>query len=405
MKVKLAITALGLLGVLVLPGCRLVRLVTLYNSTKRQVAPPATANTIDIPFAYRQDWIMLHLVIKQAEHSLEGDFLFDSGASTSLFDSCQPLRVWIPENVAELPVQGALGKSYRKLKIAKDISLQAGQFSVFKPRLQVSRKPDFFPAGCLGIIGADFFRDFVLTIDFKQQILRIRATDRFDATDMTSLKMATIGNSNPIVQKVRLGDLPALDYLVDAGNSGPILIQKSNEPDLIETMGAGLREYAFKHDRVRDASGKIIASGYYTKTVAAINGIQCPEYEVSGLVNVESRPKYSNMGLAFLKQVFESVSFDFSKKQFYYKISAQRISQEKMDREVYFSQEDSAFFTGPVLIQSAWYKQGLKPGMQVSHINEESPAVYIRERKEGRSPGIRSITISDADGKSHTIIR
>ncbi len=403
MKIKSAIAGMGMLIMLILSGCRLVRLVRLHNSTKKQISQPATDRTIDIPFSYQQDWIMLHLRVKQGTNSLEGEFVFDSGASTSLFDSCKSIRIWIPEKVAGLPVQGALGKSYRQLKIAKDVVLQAGQFTVMKPSLLVTKKQPFFPANCLGIIGIDFFRDYVLTIDFKQKILRVQVADGFNAEGMVAVGMKTIGNGNPVLQKMVLGDLPAMDYLVDAGNSGSLLIQKPDAQSLIATLGPDLREYAFKQDDVKDGSGGMMTSNYYTRTAATIDGFQCPEYEVAGLVNRGSVPKYGNMGLAFLKQVFESICFDFSERQFYYKISSLPFSSGRMDREVYFSWEDSAFLTGPVLIHSAWYKQGLKPGMQVTRINGESPAVYIEERKAGRTPELRSVTFNTADGKSLTI--
>ena len=402
---RVVIAILSMLGLLLLPGCKTIRLISLYKSAKQQVTQTVIGDPIDIPFSYQRDWIMLHLLVKQGTDSVEGAFIFDSGAFTSLFDSCQPIRVWTPPNVARLPVQGALGKSYKEMKIARNISLQAGQFAVLKPKLLVSAKPHFFPAACLGIIGADFFRGSVLTIDFKHQRFRLEAAGRFNAVGMTTLKMKTVANSNPVLQKVSLGDLPTMDYLLDAGNVGSVLIQQPDQNRLRAMMGAGLREYAIKEKELKDGSGTRVASNYYTKTERTIGLVQCPEFEVAGLINGNSPPKFGNMGLAFLKQVFESITLDFSQRQLYYKINPHPISTERMDREVYFSQEDSSFFTGPVLMHSVWYEQGLKPGMQVIHINGQDPVVYMNQRREGKEPGLRSVTLSTGDGKSHTITK
>jgi hypothetical protein len=123
----------------------------------------------------------------------------------------------------------------------------------------------------------------------------------------------------------------------------------------------------------------------------------CPDFEVAGLVNDVSHRRYGNMGLAFLSQAFESVTLDFGRGRFYYKINSRPGLSAGFDREVYFSQEGDSFLTGPVLISSAWYRQGLRPGMPVNHINEQSPSIYMADRTSGKPAEIQSITIKSGD--------
>jgi len=381
---------------LLFPGCRMVRLLSIYKSTKQHVEQSVVSGPVEIPFRYEQGWMILMVKIRQGETELSGDFLFDTGAFTELFESCRGITVWHPKKVHKMPVTGALGTSYRDLKIAKKVVLQTGAFIVQKPNLLVAARPSFFPGHWLGIIGADFFHHHILTIDFKKQKLLLHAPGVFPREGISVLKMKTIASYNPVVQQVSLGDLAPRDYLVDAGNEGSVLIQQPDEGSLKQAMGKDTREYAYKQGGAQDGSGKIVASNYYTRTAGSINGFPCPEFEVAGLVNEVSHRKYGNMGLAFIGYVFETITLDFPGNRFYYKIDAHPVPRERFDREVYFLQEDSAFFTGPVLIRSSWYEQGLRPGARVAQINGQPPKVYMRHSKEGRPAPLQSITIAAA---------
>jgi hypothetical protein len=283
------------------------------------------------------------------------------------------------------------------LRIARDVSLQAGTLVVRKPNLFVSDRPPLFPQHWLGIIGADFFRRHVLTVDFRRRQLIIYAAGAFRPPGSARLRMKAIGNHNPVVCDVQLGDLPRRDYLIDVGNKGSVLIQQADEAVLRRAMGEGLRVYAFSQDGPQDASGRTLSSGYFVKTGRSIEGKPCPEYEIAGLINSVSHKRFGNMGLAFLDQAFESITIDFGQGAFYYKINPEPTRPVGLDREVYFSQEGDSFFTGPVLIGSTWYEQGLKPGMPVIHINGNSPAAYMADRRSGRSALLRSVTVRLGD--------
>lgn len=391
------LTIIAMLAFLALPGCKAVRLLSLFKSTKQHIEPAPLMHAVEVPFSYEQGWMVLRVTVCQDTMRFTGNFLFDTGAATRLFDSCRGIKMLTPQGVSRLPVTGTLGTSWKQLRIAKKVSLQIGSFAVLKPSLFVSDHPPLFPGHWLGIIGADFFHRHILTIDFKRQTLLISPRGSFAHVGLPALKMKTIANYNPVLAQVQLGDLRRRDYLIDAGNNGSVLIQQPDEVALRQAMGRDVRVYAFSQNGPYDASGKAVASHYFVKTLAEVNDMPCPEYEVAGLVNDVSHRKYGNMGLAFLNKVFESVTLDFGRGALYYRINTQPGQSAICDREVYFSQEGDSFFTGPVMMNSTWYQQGLRPRMPVSRINEHSPSVYMADRKSGRSATIQSITIVSAD--------
>src|SRR5690606_16602246 len=184
-----------------------------------------------------------------------GDFLFDTGAFTRLFDSIPGINVRRPERVAPMPVRGFLGTTYWQLSIAPQVALRAGGFSVLKPNLLTGSRPAFFPAHWLGIIGADYFHRHVLTIDFERRRLLVYADGAFRPDSMARLPLKTIARHNPILSKLRLGNMPPDDYLLDVGNNGQVMLQHRDEAGLRQAMGADVLVYAIQQRGLQDATG------------------------------------------------------------------------------------------------------------------------------------------------------
>jgi hypothetical protein len=209
--------------------------------------------------------------------------------------------------------------------------------------------------------------------------------------------MKTVANHNPVVRQVRLGNLSPRDYLIDVGNEGSVLIQQPDRGRLRRALGGSPKEYEIKMEKGGDASNTALASDYFVRIAGEINGLRCPEYELAGLVNDVSHQKFGNMGLSFLKQVFETITLDFPGGRFYYEINTKPEPQQPFDREVYFTQVDTSFLTGPVLKSSSWYEQGLRPGMPVVLINGGSPSRYMIRRKSGQAVTLESVVVRTKD--------
>ncbi len=382
-------------SLLLLSGCRMIRLISLVKSSRQQREASPLSDRVAIPFAYEGDWITLKVAVRQGSRETVGDFLFDTGAFTRLFDSTGAVDVMRPERVARMPVQGAFGTIYRELRLARNVSLLAGRLVIEKPLVIVGERPAMFPKSWLGIIGADFFHRYALTVDFKDTMIYVQPADSFDKSGWNELKIKAIGNHNPIVRDLRLSDLPAGDYLVDLGNSGSVLVQSASESSLKAAMGSRVREYAVSGSGATDAGGRIAFSRYFSKSADHIDGRRCRAFEIAGLAGKAGPGKYGNLGLGFLSQVFEALTIDWTRGRMFYKLS-QLPDGEPFDREVYFHEEGGRFLTGAVLLGSPWYAQGLRPGMEVRSINGRDPAAYMADRKAARASPLDRITFKSA---------
>jgi len=382
-----------LLPLVALSGCKTIRLVSLVKSSRQHREQSPLTAVAGIPFTYEREWIVLQVRVRQNGRQISGDFLFDTGAFTKLFDSTGDVQVQRMSRVAKMPIQGAFGTVYRPPCIAKDVYLAVGALEVLKPRLLVSERPHFFPAHWQGIIGADFFHRHTLTIDFKARMLYAYPDDFYKPEGQRTLKLKTIGNHNPVARNVQLGDMPAMDYLLDLGNTGSVLIQQASPQALSAALGSGVREYAVSQAGTNDASGKMNLSRYCSKSVTSVNGVPCTAFEVVGLQHSGGLHKYGNMGLGFLSKVFETFTIDWKHSLLQYKLS-QPQGSESFDRDVYFKEEKGRFFTGPVLVNSTWYRQGLRPGMEVRLINGRDPYLYMAGRKAANAAPLDTITLT-----------
>lgn len=380
-------------------GCKFSRTIYYAKSSMAQNEMKMIEKPFATPFSYNGDWILLKLKVRQKGKTVDGEFLFDTGAFTILFDSIGPFEVISPE-AFEIPIKGAFGTTYRKLRFVPDVDLELGDLKVGKKRILVEDRPSAFPSACIGIVGLDFFKSCIVKLDFESNCLEI-FPKTYSISDAKSLTLKSEKGRKPVVKNVRLGDLKGMNYLVDLGATTSILIQEDDELALKKNMGDSVLVYSYNQNSFFDASGIKPESNYYTKSGNSINGDPCAEFEIAGLVNPSNSLKISNLGLGFMRRVFRSIFFDVSKGKFYYQLKRNVEPLTRLNREIYISDSDSlnAFTTGPVLTSSPWYRLGVRPGQVVLRINGELPGKYIQARKGGESISVTSLTIQTDNGE------
>ena len=128
------------------------------------------AAEVEFPFQFREGLLWIEVKIAQSDNSL--NFLVDTGASVSAIDLSVAKRIGIKlgQNVIVHGVESSLPGYWPQRLSAKAGEVQLpGEYLA----LDLSKLSGSCTRSVDGLLGADFFRNRVLQIDFKAEKLRV----------------------------------------------------------------------------------------------------------------------------------------------------------------------------------------------------------------------------------------
>jgi hypothetical protein len=122
----------------------------------------------------------------------------------------------------KINVKGVYGTQKRQTYSSVDVDI-LGQQLPFSSLTEISL--GHFENALL--LGAPFFAGFILQIDYPNERLRFLSRDALDMDEVKNLNMVKQGGSGMPIVKVRLNNEKSLWLILDTGNSGGLMLERS----------------------------------------------------------------------------------------------------------------------------------------------------------------------------------
>ncbi len=333
---------------------------------------------IDLPFRYTNGFIVVPVVF---ENWFPLNFIFDTGAEHTILSQREITDLLQLEYRRRFTLIGSdLSREFYAYLVS-GINLQAGEVlaknrSILVLEEDYLRFEDYTGVEIHGILGADFFRRFVVEIDYRRQVITLYDPRTFEKPErgFTSVT-ATFRKSKPYVfpeVALRQGDTSTLKLLLDTGAALPLLINTDSDPGLVlpervipSNLGAGLGGF------LRGYQGKV-------------SSLEIPPYQFSSVVTsyqeimlgaaIDSSSldqRNGILGNEILRRF--TVILDYVREEVYLEPNRNYDDEFKADRSgmlvIAAGPGLRDFLIYSVLEGSPAYEAGLKPGDEIRRIN------------------------------------
>lgn len=223
---------------------RLVLLCILFGSSWLVQGQESASPKAEFPFQFRQGLLWVKVQVPESARVL--NFLLDSGAEASVVNL---------ETAKELGL--ALGRraEVRGVGVSMDAywtgtrSAKAGKVALPNRLLALDLGKLSHSCKCRvdGLIGADFFRDKAVQIDFREAKVRLFASGAVGAGDAVALEARRCG----IRMKARVEGKKARWFRVDTGCATPLqwVTDDINPKDCTRKVAVGLTEVGIPQTR------------------------------------------------------------------------------------------------------------------------------------------------------------
>jgi membrane-associated protease RseP (regulator of RpoE activity) len=173
-------------------------IVVLLSLLARAHAQSQPRLPLSIPFNFENNQIYLRVAIN---HSEPRWFVLDSGASGCVIDTGVARRLGIATE-GERQGTGA-GKGTVKITFAKDVNYSLGGVSFTLPQsyvIDLSGQPAMIGRELAGIIGGDFFLQFVVEVDYEAQVITLYDPAAFKSAASATAIPVTINKKTPYIK-------------------------------------------------------------------------------------------------------------------------------------------------------------------------------------------------------------
>ncbi|MBK7409013.1 MAG: aspartyl protease family protein [Saprospirales bacterium] len=191
----------------------------------------------EIPFEYKNHFILVHLTFQQ---TLPLTFIFDTGAETTLLTSVEIASLLGLTYEREIQIVGAdLDKELHAF-LVRNVHLQLGSLSMPQQSILVLEEDvfhfnEYTGIEVHGILGASFFRQFIVEIDYESQVIRLIPPDDFRPYKNVEALPLEIHRSKPYLNtlvKPPNGPEISVKLLVDTGAGLAMLLHPNTHPNL-----------------------------------------------------------------------------------------------------------------------------------------------------------------------------
>jgi len=192
---------------------------------------------VDIPFEYRNGFIIVNVVLNDL---LPLKFILDTGAEHTIITERNITDMLRIDYERRLTIMGADLSTELYAYLARGIKLQMGSVIGLNRSILVLEEDyihfeNFTGVKVHGILGSDFFRRFILKIDYRKQILSLYDPQHFEPTDDYTVMEIEIDHNKPYMRASAdfKGDtVNNLKLLIDTGASLPLLLETNTHPRL-----------------------------------------------------------------------------------------------------------------------------------------------------------------------------
>ncbi|NRA50704.1 MAG: aspartyl protease family protein [Phaeodactylibacter sp.] len=244
---------------------------------------------IELPFQYSNGFIIVPVIF---ENWFPLNFIFDTGAEHTILSQREVTDLLQLEYRRQFTLYGSdLSREFYAYLVT-GINLQAGAVlaknrSILVLEEDYLRFDDYTGLKIHGILGADFFRRFIVSIDYRKRVITLFDPSTFKLPQKNFTKVrADFRKSKPYVYPevaLRQGDTATLKLLLDTGAALPLLINTDSDPGLVlpektipSNLGAGL-------------------GGFLTGYMGKVPNLSIPPFQFSSVVTSYQEIPYERL--------------------------------------------------------------------------------------------------------------
>ncbi len=196
----------------------------------------AGVDRIDIPFDYKNDFIIVDLIFNKV---LPLKFIFDTGAEYTILNKREITDLFNVSYEKEFKILGADMSTELIAYLARGVKLDLNKLHGSNQDILILaedyfRIEDYTGVEIHGIIGANFFKRYVIKIDYRRRILSFIKPEIFNKPpEGYSEVSAHFTRSKPYLHvqaEVTADSVAQLNMLVDCGASLAMLIHSNSHP-------------------------------------------------------------------------------------------------------------------------------------------------------------------------------
>ena len=196
------------------------------------------ADKVEIPFEYRNNFIIIDVLLNDI---FPLKFIFDTGAEHTILTKREITDLLQVNYQRRFTIMGSDMKTELYAYLATGVRFQINQLLATNRTMLVLdddyfRFEEFAGINVQGILGADFFRRFIVKIDFKKRKITLYNPAKFEPPSKKFKEIPIeIHRHKPYVQgstKLQDGLESDLKLLVDSGASLALLLHTKTDPNL-----------------------------------------------------------------------------------------------------------------------------------------------------------------------------
>lgn len=197
-----------------------------------------TGKRIEIPFQYENNFIIVEVIF---EWLFPMKFIFDTGAEHTIITKKEIVETLDIPYVRDFKIIGSDMKQELVAHLISGIPLQVGSLYAPNQNLLVLdddyfRFEEFTGVNVHGILGANFFRSYVVKINYQKKVLTLELPKSFDPPErFTEIPVTIFKNKPYLIVKTKIGaDSSAINLkmLLDTGASLSALFHVKTHPRL-----------------------------------------------------------------------------------------------------------------------------------------------------------------------------
>lgn len=231
----------SLLYVLCLMACRSGNSDSATQTTADSL--PIVQSTV-IPFKY-YGHLYCPMIIND---SVKGNFVFDTGADNLYLDTLFLFQSPLPQKQTGTVMLPGVGSSFQKTKMIRDkYNCQYGPLTLTPPYTVTMNLKPILGRYADGIIGMNFLKDSVFSIDYIKEEIRILDPKDFSTEGYEKLPISIRKNRIYIQAAIQVAPKKKIEgeFLLDLGNGGSINLtnQCARENNLAQLVPEKIRTY------------------------------------------------------------------------------------------------------------------------------------------------------------------
>lgn len=200
-------------------------------------SPPPPFQVFEIPFEYKNHFILVKLVFEQA---LPLTFIFDTGAETTLLTSIEIAGLLQLTYEREIKIIGADLNRELSAYLVRNTHIKMGNLSLPYQSILVLEEDvfhfsEYTGVEVHGILGATTFRQYIVEIDYEARVIRLIPPKNFRPPRHGVTLPVEISRSKPyLITEVRSASDSTIQakLLVDSGASLAMVIHPDTDPEL-----------------------------------------------------------------------------------------------------------------------------------------------------------------------------